>query len=330
MKSGKLDSDLLKKIVFEHITYQRPEVLVRPGIGEDCAVMDFGDYECVVSTDPITGAIEEIGRLAVHISCNDVASNGIQPVGLLLAVMLPEDTTEQQIEEIMKQAGEAAAMLEVEIIGGHTEITAAVKQPIVVSTAIGRAPKGMSQKAEDMRPGDYILLTKEAGLEGTGVICCDCADRLRSFLSEEEIREGAALLDRVNVVKEGVTAGRIGTAGMHDVTEGGILGAVWEMCHISNLGAELWLDAIPVAELTKKICAHFDLNWLRLISSGCMMIMAHPEQKDALLQAIREQGVPVTCIGQIQEKEKGIHLIVNGRAEEITPPVSDELYKVVF
>ena len=330
MKSGKLDSDLLEKIVFQHITYKRPEVLVRPGIGEDCAVMDFGEYECVMSTDPITGAIEEIGRLAVHISCNDIASNGVQPIVLLLAVMLPEGTTEEQIEKIMRQAGEAAASLEVEIIGGHTEITAAVKQPIVVSTAIGRAVKGASQKAEDMQPGDFILLTKEAGLEGTGIICCDCADKLKGVLTPEEIAEGCELLNHVNVVKEGVAAGKVGTAGMHDVTEGGILGAVWEMCHISHLGAELWLEAIPVSELTKKVCGHFGINWMRLISSGCMMIMVHPEQKEEVIKAIEEEGVSVACIGRVREEAYGRQLIAGGKAEEITPPVSDELYKVVF
>lgn len=330
MKSGKLDSDLLEKIVFQHITYKRPEVLVRPGIGEDCAVMDFGEYECAMSTDPITGAIEEIGRLAVHISCNDIASNGVQPIGLLLAVMLPEGTTEEQIEKIMRQAGEAAASLEVEIIGGHTEITAAVKQPIVVSTAIGRAVKGASQKAEDMQPGDFILLTKEAGLEGTGIICCDCADKLKGVLTPEEIAEGCELLNHVNVVKEGVAAGKVGTAGMHDVTEGGILGAVWEMCHISHLGAELWLEAIPVSELTKKVCGHFGINWMRLISSGCMMIMVHPEQKEEVIKAIEEEGVSVACIGRVREEAYGRQLIAGGKAEEITPPVSDELYKVVF
>ena len=77
MKAGKLDSDLLKSIVFNNITHHRDEILIRPGIGEDCAVIDFGDYACVISTDPITGAVNEIGRLAVHISCNDIASNGV-------------------------------------------------------------------------------------------------------------------------------------------------------------------------------------------------------------------------------------------------------------
>ncbi|MBQ4596299.1 MAG: AIR synthase, partial [Firmicutes bacterium] len=86
LETGKLDSELLKQIVFNKIKYRSEDVKVRPGIGEDCAVMDFGDYECIMSTDPITAAVSDIGRLAIHITCNDIASNGVQPLGIMLAV----------------------------------------------------------------------------------------------------------------------------------------------------------------------------------------------------------------------------------------------------
>ena len=144
LKVGKLDSDLLKNAVIDRISLKRPEVLVRAGIGEDCAVMDFGKYECVLSTDPITAAVSEIGRLAIHISCNDIASNGVEPVGILLAVMLPEGSTEEDVKTIMGQAADAAAACNVEIIGGHTEVTPAVNKPVIVSTAIGRGLRGYS------------------------------------------------------------------------------------------------------------------------------------------------------------------------------------------
>ena len=134
LETGKLDSELLKQIVFNKIKYRSEDVKVRPGIGEDCAVMDFGDYECIMSTDPITAAVSDIGRLAIHITCNDIASNGVQPLGIMLAVMLPEGTTAADVEHIMGQAAETAAQLKVEIIGGHTEVTPAVKQPVIVST----------------------------------------------------------------------------------------------------------------------------------------------------------------------------------------------------
>ncbi len=329
LKAGKLDSDLLKKIVFDKITFRRPEVLTRPGIGEDCAVVDFGSYDCVMSTDPITAAISDIGRLSIHISCNDIASNGIEPLGIMLAVMLPVGTTEEDIEEMMRQAGEVSERLGIEIIGGHTEITPAVNKPVIVSTAIGRAPKSGSQQADQLVPGDYIMITKSAGLEGSGIIACDFEEELKKVLTDDEIAEAKSLLDHVSVVTEGVAAGKIGTHGMHDVTEGGVLGAVWELCQIAGTGAEVWIDEIPVKEVTKKICTHFDIDYLRLISSGCMVIMVPPEKKDAMKAAMDAVGVESSYIGIITEPDKGIIMKTGGTVAEVAPPASDELYKVV-
>ncbi len=327
LKTGKLDSELLQKIVFEHITYRRPEVLTRPGIGEDCAVVDFEPYECVLSTDPITAAIHEIGRLAVHISCNDIASNGIEPLGIMLAVMLPEGTTEDEIEEMMKQAGEASASLGVEIIGGHTEITSAVNQPVIVSTAIGRGWKNQSQKASDMKPGDWILMTKEAGMEGAGILASDFAEELKGTLTEAELREAKDMLLRVSVVQEGVIAGKIGTAGMHDVTEGGILGAIWELCSITKTGVEVWEEAIPVSPITKKICERFQLDYLRLISSGSMIMIVEPDKKVQIESALQSANIQVACIGKVCEQGMGMNLLRDREKIEIMPPGADELYR---
>ncbi len=93
MEIGKVPNDILKEIILNKIRCCRDEVLIRPKIGEDCAAVDFGEYACVMSTDPITGAVNEVGRLAVHISCNDVASCGVEPIGLLATILAPPGTT---------------------------------------------------------------------------------------------------------------------------------------------------------------------------------------------------------------------------------------------
>jgi hydrogenase expression/formation protein HypE len=328
LKTGKLDNNLLEEIVFRHIRHRRPEILTRPGVGEDCAVVDFGPYECVLSTDPITAADAQAGLLAIHVSCNDIASNGVAPLGVMLAVLLPEGTEEEDIRELMRRAAAAAEELDVEIIGGHTEVTAAVTKPVIISTAIGRAKKGASQSAKAMRPGDFLLLTKQAGLEGTGIIANDFKERLTDVLSETELLEAKAMLSRVSVVREGVIAGRIGTAGMHDVTEGGVLGAVWELCEISGTGAEIWEDAISVAAVTRKICARFDIDCLRLISSGSMLIAARPAKKDTILSAVREAGVEIACIGLVKERGAGLCTVRDGVRRTVDPPGADEIYKV--
>ncbi|MDO4545249.1 MAG: AIR synthase family protein, partial [Bacillota bacterium] len=329
LKAGKLESDLLKKLVFDKITYKSDAVKVRPGIGEDCAVIDFGAQECIMSTDPITAAVNDIGRLSIHITCNDVASNGVQPLGIMLAVMLPEGTTEEEVGYIMGQAAETAGALNVEIIGGHTEITPAVKKPVIVSTAIGRTASGTSQDGNDMMPGDYIMMTKSVGLEGAGIIACDHEVHLENVLSEEEISRAKSFLDLVSVVPEGVAAGKIGTHGMHDITEGGILGAVWEMCQISGKGAQVWKERIPIEPEAAKICEFFDIDPLRLISSGSMVIIVAEEKKDAMEAAMKEAGVSSAIIGRVEESAYGIKLKADGETVDVTPPSADEIYKVV-
>lgn len=331
LKAGKLDSDILQKIVIDAIDFKRPEVKVRAGIGEDCATIEFGPYDCVISTDPITAAVNDIGRLAINISCNDIASNGIEPLGITLAVMLPVGTEIEDIKTIMAQAGQAAKEAGVEIVGGHTEITDAVNKPVIVSTAFGRALSDASAKASDMASGDYILMTKWAGIEGTGIIACDKKTELKAKgFDEDELEEAAALMTQTSVAAEGVIAGKIGTHGMHDVTEGGILGAVWEMCHIAGLGCEVKLADIPVLDITKRVTQVYDIDWLRLISSGCMLIIASPDKKDEIAEACENAGIKISCIGRVKDSKYGIMMRnENGEISEIAPPAADELYKAV-
>lgn len=330
LQPGKLDLDLLEDLVFKNVKHRREEVLVRPGVGEDCATIDFGPYECVMSTDPITAAISDIGRLAVHITCNDIASNGVEPLGIMLAVMLPPGTTAGDVRRIMEQAAEVSEELGVEIIGGHTEITPAVNRPVIVSTAIGRVQAGGSQRATGMKPGDYIYMTKYAGLEGCGILASDYGAELASVLSGDELAEAQDYLKRVSVLVEGVAAGRVGTAGMHDITEGGVLGAVWELAEITGAGLLIYEDRIPITDTIHKITDYFGIDPLRLISSGSMMIIVHPDKVNALEKALCAVDVPFACIGRVLDGAEGRFLVrANGEKEVLDPPGSDELYRVI-
>ncbi len=327
VKAGKLDSELLKEIVFNNLKTKREEVLVRPGIGEDCAVVDYGEYACVISTDPITGAASEVGRLAVHINCNDIASNGVEPLGLMLTILAPEGTTKEEIELIIQQASQEADQLGVEIIGGHTEITNAVNRVVISGTAIGKQEKSKIIKSAGAQVGDSIIMTKSAGLEGAGIIAYDKHDELKTVMTGDEIQTAQALLDQVSVVREGVIAGKYAVTSMHDVTEGGILGALWEVCEASKVGCRVQREAIRVENVTVKISEHYNIDPLKLISSGSMLITMKMNKKDALLKAFEASGIEACEIGVVTVSDKVI--VENEYAQIIDPPESDELYKVV-
>ena len=327
MKIGKLNNDQLQSIIMNSINYRRDDVVLRSGIGEDCAGVQFGDDVCLLTTDPITGAASEVGRLAVHISCNDIASNGAAPIAILLTILAPESTTEADLKLIMTQANEEASKLNVEIVGGHTEITNAVNRIVVSSTAIGKQPIKDLFSNTEVKQGDYIIMTKSAGLEGTGIIAYE-KDELTETFTDEEIREAKDMLDYLSVVKEGIIAGKVGVTSMHDITEGGLLGAAWEICEGANLGAVIKYESINIPTITQKICDHYEINPLRLISSGTMLMTVDPSKADELLEKLEAEGVPSNIIGAMTSKD--VYLERRGRLSYVTPPDSDELYKVVF
>ena len=144
LEIGKIPPKILERIVLNPIrnfAIQREDVFLRPKTGEDCSAVTFGEELCVLSTDPITGAEKDMGYIAVHINCNDIASSGAEPIGILLTVLLPKESTEDTLSDIMTGAYEAAKEIGIEILGGHTEVTAVVNKPVISAAVIGRTDK---------------------------------------------------------------------------------------------------------------------------------------------------------------------------------------------
>lgn len=325
MNTGKLNWDDLKEIIDITRNVKREDVRVRSGIGEDCSVINFGEYECVVSTDPITGATKNSGRLAVHINCNDAASCGVEPIGILVTILAPESAELNDIKEIMKEISEEAEKLNLEILGGHTEVTAAVNKIIISCTIIGKGKAGSAVSTSGAKINDDIIVTKYLGMEGTTIVINDYFEKIKNILSYEDINEGKGYLNNISVVKEGLICGNFGVNSMHDITEGGVLGALWEVSNASDKGFEVFEDRMPISNVTKKLCDYIGVDSLRLISSGSMLITT--DNGEELIKILESNGIKATIIGKIT-KDKGI-LIKNENKIEVTPPERDELFVVM-
>lgn len=324
MKSGKLNWEDLKSIINGNRGSQRDEVVIHSGIGEDCTVINFGEYDCVISTDPITGAGKNIGKLAVNINCNDIASSGVEAIGIMVTILAPEGTTLDEIKDLMKEIGEEAVKLNIEVIGGHTEVTSAVNRMIVSCTVIGKGKAGTAVATCGAKVGDDIVVTKYMALEGTSIIANDKEEEMKNFLTEEEIVEAKSFTGMLSVMEEGKIAGTLGVNSMHDITEGGVLGALWEMAEASNVGFEVYEEEIPVKNITKKICNNFNIDPLKLISSGSMLITT--PQGERLKEILLQKGINAVVIGKITEG-RGI-LVKDGLAQEVPPPERDELFNI--
>lgn len=327
MKIGKLPNETLKSLVFDNIKKKRDEVLVGSAIGMDNAIIDFDDTVCVLSTDPITGATKDIGRLAIHISCNDVASSGAEPIGVLLTILAPPNTTEEDIHHIMKEAGEVSRELNVEIMGGHTEVTDAVNRIVISTTVVGKQKKEnmLDLKAIDL--GHKVLMTKYAGIEGTSILAKELESYLKDKMANQKIKEAQHMGEFISVVKEGIICGDIGVNYMHDITEGGVLGAVWEGAVAIDKGIKIYEDLIPMKEVTKEIADIFDIDPYRLISSGSMLIIAAEEKIPLMEKELGKVGIKITTIGEVIKE--GIYIEKDGNIVDIEPPGSDELYKAL-
>lgn len=325
LEIGKLPTHLLEQNILSKIQPQRKEILVGAGVGEDCSVIDFGEEICVLSTDPITGAIDSIGKLAIHISCNDVASNGVEPLGILLTILAPENSNIEDISQVLNDAKKTAQALNVEIIGGHTEVTTAVNRMVVSTTCIGKGKKRHMITSNGAKYGDDVIMTKWAGLEGTAILARDKKRELEDVIDEEKLHEAMNFMEDISAVQEGILAGKVGVTAMHDVTEGGILGALWELAEASQVGVEIQEEQIPLKKVTREICQHFRIDPLGLISSGVMVMTTNHTEK--LLAKFKEKGLQATVIGKVIEGKSV--MVRNGKKTPLQPPKSDELFKVI-
>ncbi|NLG69880.1 MAG: AIR synthase [Firmicutes bacterium] len=328
LRAGKLAPEKLRQLVLAHRGRLRPEVRVHAGLGEDSAVAETGGRLLVVSSDPITGASAEMGRIGVYVACNDVAAMGAEPLGIQVVLLMPEGTPDEAIAGIMAQVAAAADHLGIEVLGGHTEITGKVSAPIVVLTAIGLVEPDRLVTSAGARPGDGLLVTKPVGLEGTAILAADRAQELAAALPGDLLERARSFIAEVDAVQDGRLTAALGVSAMHDVTEGGLVGAAWEMAQASGVGVEIWEARVPVRLETQRICRHFGIDPLRLISSGAMLAAARDPER--VVRALREAGREAAVVGQVLPASEGVRVVrADGRRDRVTGAPPDELWRVL-
>ena len=327
---GKLPVNLLERVVSRYRGRIRSEVVLHPAVGEDSCAVDPSDMLVVMSTDPITGADEGIGRLSVHISCNDVAANGAEPLGVLVTMLFPPGSSEGELERVMGGIESAAREVGIEILGGHTEVTEAVTQVLLSTTAIGLAPRDRLVTKSGASAGDVLVMTKAAGLEATAILATDFEDVLVPEIGAVVVDRAKSFTDEISVVREGLIAAANGATAMHDATEGGILGAVYEMaeaagkCGGQPLGFALEMESVPVRPETASICRLAGVDPLRVVSSGSMLISCRPVAASGIVEALRLASIEARIIGEFTRDARV--LVAGDVTTAVEPPGPDHLW----
>lgn len=325
---GKIPIDILKEVVFKNLGAKRKEVLLGPTAGIDGAVLDLGDKSLIVSMDPITGAIERIGWLAINVNANDIATFGVEPMFLFSCILLPENAEKQILEVICSQMDAAAKDLGIAIVGGHCESTPGLACPIVAGCVMGLTEKGHYVTAGGAKPGDKLILTKTAGIEGTAILASDREQELKKNLTPATLKKAKEFYNKISVVKDALTAFRTGGVhAMHDPTEGGVAGGIHEIADASGLGVRVFQDEIAVRPETYEICRHFEIDPLQLIGSGALLISAEPEFAAKIIQNLKQEKIQASVIGEfLRDKNQRVLIDKEGKHQKLPRPVSDHLW----
>ncbi len=309
LSKGKIPIGVLNSTFLRLTGSVSPSIATPPVAGLDFAAVKVDGRYMIVSADPVTGVVDEIGRYAISVSANDVATSGSRPRFAESVVLLPERADAKLARQIALQMHRESLRLGISIVGGHTEVTSGLDRPIVAVTAFSFADDYVSSR--DAKEGDTIMMTKTAGLEGTAVLS-----------------GRRDMIDSISIVEEAVAAYGTGSIhAMHDCTEGGVLGAVFEMSLASGLGFELERTKVPVSPRTASLCRRLGMDPLRLLGSGALLLAVARGRED-------EMAVKLSKICRVAEigrfTLKGRHLIeAGGRKVPVRDAPADELWRVL-
>jgi hydrogenase maturation factor len=301
---GKVPRNILEQLLAQAPT-QGPHVLLGPGIGLDCAVVEVGASLLVLKSDPITFATDAIGWYLVQVTTNDLATTGAIPRWLLITMLLPEGrTTAKLVTRISQDVYRACRAIGVSVIGGHTEITARLDRPILVGTLIGEVDRARLVTPLGARAGDRVLLTKGVPIEATAILAREFPHRARQALSAAELRQARAFLSDpgISVLRDARLALQTGAVtAMHDPTEGGLATALWELAEASGHALVIDRRAVPIPPLAARLCQAFDLDPLAAIASGALLLTAPASDAAQIRRALEMAGIACADIGAVAD-----------------------------
>jgi len=338
--SGKIQNAFFKQAVYPFCGTTRPEVKAGPQYGVDVAIISMPHgMDMALTSDPLswipTLGLQESAWLSVHLMANDMATTGVAPMYAQMVLNLPPQTTPAQLEEYWNYIHHFCKDIGVAITGGHT-CKAEGQQSTMAGggTMVAIAPANTFLLSTYAQPGDVIIVTKEAAQVATSVLALSFPQTVKEHCGMENYHTATQLFYETNSLQTGLTAVNSGTdkqvTAMHDVTEGGILGAIYELATAAGCGACIEVEQLPVGEAQKSICHLFNLDPLYCIGAGSMIITAKAGKEERVIQRLRAQGINATVAGTITNKEDGIMIRYQGKQTTLQHPGEDPYWAAFF
>lgn len=302
--AGKLPADQLNRLLRE-LPPPPPEVRLGPAPGEDACALDVPAGVLVAATDPITLTGKEVGRLAVVVNANDVAVTGARPRWFLATVMLPLGTTEDTVSELFRTMQTTLAEIGATLVGGHTEVTSAVNQPIVVGQMLGLTDWQGYVRTAGAGPGDVLVQVGTAPIEAAAVLgAADAGDnrRLLAALSPETVASAVAAVDDpgVSVVDAALLAANLGATSMHDPTEGGLASGLNELADAAGVALRVDGSSVLWFEPGLAVCQAWGADPWAALASGALLATFDPSDAEEAVRQLASRGLPTAAVGTVE------------------------------
>ncbi|MGE5280672.1 MAG: AIR synthase family protein [Deltaproteobacteria bacterium] len=328
---GKIHPSFFKRVIYPRLGRRDASVIVKPQSGVDFGVVSLGDTVMVLSTDPFYIAhelgIEKAAWFAVHILASDVAVSGIRPRYLSVDLNLPPEMTETELIAMWKTVHAECRKLGIAVVTGHTARYAGCNFPMVGGATvfgIGKKEKLIVPRA---RVGDAVIVSKGPAIETTGLMAAYFPSYLEKAYGSAFLRKAQDVYYQMSTVKDALLAAEAGgVTAMHDATEGGVFGGLFEIAAHSRVGMRIYKEEIVLQEEVRKTCACFGIDPYVSISEGTLLATAGKRRARAVIRDLQASGIPASIAGEVVPAKEGIVVYEKGRASRLKHPKADPFW----
>jgi len=340
-KLGKIAEAELENFILENCGHFRKEVSTRPGFGVDVSLVDLPNELALIATsDPLSLipslGLEESAWLSVHLMVNDMATTGFAPQYAQLVLNLPASLSRNDFKTYWNYVHQFSREIGVAITGGHTGFVEGQNSTISGGgTFFSVAPKKEIILSNRAAVGDVILVTKTCALSSSALLTMSFPETIKNKLGKHTYELGCEMFKQTSSLKDGLTAA--GTEhkfqeihAMHDVTEGGVLGAIYEMVKASGKGALIYDEALPVIPWQKEVCELFELDYREIIGAGAMIISCEKGKEEQVISRLKAEDIHCTAVGEIKEAKEGIQIAKADKSKDLIYKAEDPYWKAFF
>ncbi len=334
---GKISPEIFDETILPHLGRKREEVLVGPQNGVDIGVTDLGNGQVMITTtDPIfvvpPYGWERSAWFAVHILASDAVTSGLAPNYITVDLNLPLSITGEEFEMLWHAFHRECEKIGMAIISGHTGRYEGCDYPMVGgATVICIGPKDSYITPKMAQIGDAIIITKGAAIEAAGLFAVTFPQNVAREYGEETARAAEEIFWQMTVVEDALTAVEVGVrengvTAMHDATECGVWGGLYEVAQASGVGMVIEKEKIIVQDVVRKVCDLYQIDPYSSISEGTLILTCRPHKASEVIARLDDKGIPATIVGEVVEEGKGILLFEDRKAKPLAHPRVDPFW----